>query len=233
MTPTVEDDTGAAINTAAYPNILLDSHLPKWASSLGLSWKHATIRAQVAFTRYADTGHLVAETKARIRTIHKRIKVTNAITGPIQAVTAATPGDAIPVGVAESVWRSTNAPQWAGTIEFVQAQLLSNIAFGNRYRLVGPTTTFYNILPQRIVERPCQGVTEMIYGPAPVASIDALLEISRATRFRNTWRLPSGRDTGIEAGQANVDTGADAPTDDTAHSPGGNEFQAVTYPDIV
>jgi hypothetical protein len=229
----VLDNNGYAIDTALYPNILVDSHLPRWASSIGLNWVHATIRAEVGFTRYADAAHKVVGVKPRIRTIHKRVKLTNAVTGQIQAATSITPGEVIPVGVAESVWRSTNAPQWAGSIEFVGAQLRSDISFGNRYRLVGPHTTFYNVLPQRIVERPCSGVTEMIYGPAPQASIDALLELTRATRFRMNWRLPSGRATGRDAGQAQVDTGGDAPTDDTAHSPGGNEFESVTYPDTV
>ena len=161
--------------------------------------------------------------------IHKRVKVTNASTGSIVATTSVTPGESVPQGIAESVFRSTNAPQWAGTIEFVDAQTRKDISFGNRYTLVGPHTTFYNVLPQRIVERPCSGSVEVVYGPAPTASIDALLEIVRATRYRTTWRMPSGRDTGSDLGSGNIDTGADAPTDDTAHSPGGNRFDAVTH----
>ncbi len=231
--PTVLDDSGAAINTETYPNILLDSHLPHWASSVGLNWVHATVRQQVSFKKYADSAHKVLDKQARNRTIHKRVKVTNAAAGEISAVTAVTPGEEIPVGVAESIYRSTNAPQWAGTIEFTGSQLLSSIAFGNRYRLVGPNTIFYNVLPQKIVERPCLGVTEMTFGPAPVANLNYLLEIVRATRFRTTWRLPSGRDTGGDSGQQQVDTGADAPTDDTAHSPGGHQLSGVSYPDTV
>lgn len=228
-TPTVLDASGTAINTAAYPNILVDTHLPKWASGLGLGWQHAIIRAEVAFTRYADGAKHIVETKPRIRLIHKRVKVTNASTGSITATTSVTPGESIPQGIAESVFRSTNAPQWAGTIEFTGAQARSDISFGNRYRLVGPNTTFYNVLPQRIVERPCSGAVEMVYGPAPTASIDALLEIVRATRYRTTWRLPSGRDNGSDIGGGQVDTGADTPTDDTSHSPGGNSYDSTTH----
>ena len=231
-TPTVLSDAGVAIDTGAYPNILLDTHLPGWAAGIGLNWMHATIRATVACTRYADAGHKILETKPRIRTIHKRVKVTNAGSQTYTAITSVTGGDTIPLGIAKSLYLSTNALQWAGSIEFVQAQLRSDITFGNRYTLVGPNTTFSNCLPQRIVERPCEGKIDMTFGPAPAASIDALLEIARATRFRTTWRLPSGRDTGQDAA-GQTDTGANAPTDDTAHSPGGDQMHGVTFPDSV
>ena len=120
--------------------------------------------------------------------------------------------------------------QWAGTIEFAKAQLRSDIYIGCRLKLIGPTTTFSNVLPQRIVERPCSGATQVTFGPAPQMSPDFLLELMRGSRVRTTYRLSAGRDTGQDQGQSDVDTGSDAPTDDTAHSPGGNEFDSVSGP---
>ena len=225
---TIRDDSGALIDTGAYPNILLDSTLPSWAAALGVGWRNATIRSEIAFTK-VTSGGTFTETKARNRMVHKRVKLTNAVTGPLTATTSITPAEAVPVGVAESIYRSVNAPQWAGSIEFVAATLRSDIEFGKRYRLVGPNTTFYNVLPQRIVERPGSGTTEMVYGPAPQASVDTLLEIMRATRFRTTWRMPSGRADGSDGSSSQVDTGADVPTDDTAHSPGGNSYDSTTH----
>ena len=219
--PTIVDASGAALDTEAWPNILVDSSLPKWTSTLGLGWRRATIRCPVQFTRYADAAHKVPEVKASTRMVHKTVKVTNAETYSYRATTSYTPGDQIPAGVAESAWRAMNAQQWQGSIEFVEQQVRSDIGIGCRLKLVGPTTTFSNVLPQRIVERPCSGSMAVTYGPAPRFSIDALFALQQALRARTTWRLPSGRDTGQDAGQGETDSGADVPTEDTAHSPGG------------
>ena len=229
-TPSVVDAAGVAINTAAWPNILLDSHLPKWASGMGKGWVAATIRAEIAYKRYLDAGQKIKDVEPRLRVVHKRVKLTNAVSGTLTAMTSLTPGETVPVGVAESIYRSTNVPQWAGTIEFTGAQGRGDITFGNRYRLVGPNTTFWNVLPQRIVERPCSGNVEMVYGPAHLASIDMRLELMRATRFRTSWKMSSSRgDGGGSTAGRGVDTGADAPTDDTAHAPGGNRYDSVTH----
>jgi hypothetical protein len=230
--PTVVDASGNDITDTCPPNILKDSHLPKWAANLTppLTWTKATIRAEIAFTRYADDAKKIPDIKPAIRMIHKTVKLTNATSGTIQALIKATPGEQIPIGIAESVFRSLNQQGYAGTIEFAEAQLRSDLSLGVRLQLVGPNTTFNNILPQRIMQRPCQGVTEVTFGPSPPAAVETLLEVLRATRFRNTWRMPSGRDTGQDASQGQTDTGADAPTEDTAHSPGGNAFDSVLGP---
>lgn len=229
--PSVVDEDGAAIDVGTYPNILLDTPLPKWTADLGVVWKKAIVRAEIGFTQYADTAHHIVETKPRIRMVHKRVKVTNATTRTYTALKEFTDGEAAPAGVAESVYRSTNAVQHAGSITFTAAQLRSDVSIGCRLKLVGPTTTFQNILPQRIVEHPHAGTMEVTFGPAAPASIDFLLELHKATRFRMRYRMPSGRGTGEEPGASDnqVDTGTDAPTDDTLHGPGGNEFDAVTF----
>jgi hypothetical protein len=229
--PSVVDMAGNPINTSAYPNILKDSSLPRWAAGLTppVTWQRAVIRAEVKFTRYADAAKKIVDTKASTRVINKTVKVTNAVTKTYRAVKEVTGGETMPAGIAESVFRSSNMLQHGGTVEFSQKQLRADIDFGYRYTLVGPNTSFPNMLPQRIVERPCFGVTTVTFGPAPLASVDYLLELLRATRFRTTYRMPSGRADGGNAGGTDVNTGSDTPSEDTAHSPGGHQVDSVTF----
>lgn len=229
--PEVVDATGTPVDLSTYPNILVDTSLPAWTADLGLLWKNATIRAEVAYTKYADDDRNIPETKARTKMIHKSVKVTNAETRPYSAMTEYTPGDASPVGVAESIGRSTNAQQHAGLITFKDRQVKSGIGIGCRLKLVGPTTTFTNILPQKVVEQPCFGTLDVAFGPAAPACLDFLIELMKATRFRSTYRMPSRRNTGQASGNTTeVDTGSDTPSDDTTHSAGGYEFIGVTAP---
>ena len=223
----VVDGSGAAVNLTTYPNELISTTLPKWT---GCSVIHATVQAEVSFTKYSDVTHKVKEVGATARVIRHGIKLTNATTRTYEAVSHYDPGETAPAGVAEQAFRGVAALQNAVGITFVAGQLRSDIQVGCRMTLIGPTTTFSNILVQSVRERPHFGETIVNGGPVAAVDIDALIALARASRWRTIYNMPSHRDDGAAGGSgANMDMGADAPAENTAHGVGGNKFHGVTF----
>lgn len=225
-TPSIVDGNNNPIDLGAFPNELL-TPLPKW---IGANVIKATVCAEVAFDKYVDDTHLIPDVKVQRRSVRKTIKLTNAVTGTYQAIKEATSGEVPPAGVAEAVFRGLDLVQWAGSIRFVGAQARSDIKLGIRLKLVGPNTTFSNVIPQRVTEQPHFGYVEVEYGPSAPPDINSLVDISRSVRGRTTYRMPSARATGgiPDGGE---DQNSEPPGDDTSHGPGGNAFGSETYQD--
>lgn len=227
------DKFGNAVDLGVYPNELI-SQLPKWT---GRQVVHATVRCKVGFHLFADghyeggtfVGHVV-DTKPTAREISYSIKLTDAETRTYSEVSEFDSGETPPEGVAESVYRSANAQQFAGEITFLAGQIRNEIKLGMRLKAIGPTTTFTNLLVQSIRERPHFGEMTVTYGPSAPLDVQGWIELARATRNRIIYKMPSGRaDGGLSGGDVNVDQGGDAPADNTAHSIGGNLEDAVTF----
>jgi len=229
-TVSVVDGSGAAVDLGAFPNELLSDTLPKWT---GCQVVHAFVVAEVAFTKFSDAARLVPEVKATARAVRHSIKLTDAVTRimpPYTAISHSDTGEVIPLGVAEQAYRGMAMLQHALGITFVAGQLRSDIKLGCRLKLVGPNTTFTNIVVQSIRERPHYGETIVNGGPMSALDIDVLIALARSSRWRIQYNMPSGRaDGGTGAGSAQVDTGAYAPSENTAHGVGGNKLHAVTF----
>ncbi len=225
------DPTGAPVDLGSFPNELLSRTLPKWT---GCTTVQATVMAEVAFTKYADTTHLVPDVTVSARVIRHKVTLTNAVTRTYETLKSYDPGEAAPIGLAEFAYRGVAALQNAVRIKFVEGQLKSGLGVGNRLTIHGPTTTWTNIPVQSITERPHYG--ETIVNGAPIAAVDihTLIVLARATRWRTTYNMPSHRDDGAAGTDgADIDLGADSPADNTAHGVGGNELDAVTYDDAI
>ena len=226
---TVKDDSGAPVDLSAYPNEVLNP-IPKWVKdNFGVSVIRAHVRAYVKYLRYADETLLIADTSKDGQWVTRSLKLTNAITQTYKAVKSADTGESVAAGVAESVYRGAALAQNAGRITFRDDQLRSDIYIGCRLKLVGPNTTFSNVLPQAIRARPCAGTTTVQFGPSAIVDADALIELARATRLRFLYNMPSGRSDGFGSGGDEVDDTMDSPTEDTAFGVGGEKLSAVTF----
>ena len=222
---TVTDDNGNPINLAVFPNELL-SPLPNWTGCLAI---RAHVATTVAFVKYTEATLVNPDTKVQSRPVSRTIILTNAVSRLYRTVSAATTGEVPPQGVAESVYRSTNAPQYQGEITLLDKQLRSTIGIGCRLKLVGPNTVFANVLVQQLHQRPHWGQTTVKFGPSAPAEAEGLIELARASRWRTTYNMPSGRASGQIEGTSDVDFSGQVPQNDTAHGPGGESRSGSTY----
>lgn len=224
----IVDDTGAAVDLGLYPNELMPGcSLPKW---IGARVIRATVMAELGFSKYADAGHVIPNVKADNHVVRQTIRLTDAVTRTYEAVKFYDPGETVPVGVAEMAYRSVAALQSAAQVTFTKGQLRSDIQLGCRLTLVGPNTTFSNILVQSIHERPHYGETTINGHPQAAVDADTLMALARASRWRTTYNMPSGRDTGgLGPNGLEVDTSADGASENTAHGVGGERFSGVIF----
>lgn len=216
----ITDTNGNPIDTTVFSNEL-KSDLPSWT---GEAWVEAVIRQPLSFKRYLDADHKVldAEPKGRVHT--KTVKLTTASGQLYTKVASVAEAEVPPQNVAESVYRSMSAVQYAGTITVLSNPIRTDIAIGTRLKLVGPTRTFENLMVQRVVQVPGRNEVTVTFGPGPEVDIDLWVELARASRYRITWELPSTRGdggSGLGGSSVNVDSSANSPTDDTSHSVGG------------
>jgi hypothetical protein len=228
----VVDDSGTAIDLTEYPNELKhDCHIPKWMKTeLGTKVIRAHVRAHLAFEKYFDDGQTILDATVRERPCRKTVKLTNAVTQTYTAIKSFDSGEIIPQGVAESVYRGAAIDQWAGKVTFSNDQLRSDIFIGCRLKLIGPHTTFTNVIPQLIMARPHYGTTDVQYGATAPPDAEGLIELARATRGRLVYNMPSGRDDGEWGGGSaeEIDDSAESPLGDTAHGIGGHSYFALT-----
>jgi hypothetical protein len=233
---TVKDAAGNNVTLADYPNELC-SDLPDWViDTYGLHKKRVTVMAEATYDRYTEgtpSDLTTYKNKEHSKTHHvltKSLWLTDAVTQEYTAVQTDDPGEAAPEGVAESVYRAVAIAQQAGTVEFANSQLRSDIYIGCRLKLVGPTTTFTNILPQQITAQPHYGITTVRFGPSATVDADGLIELARATRFRLVYNMPTHRNDGLGAGgNGSVDQSARSALEDSGAGVGGSKFTADTF----
>lgn len=226
---TVVDDAGVAITLANFPNELLKP-LPDWIKTeCAINVVRAHVKAEIAYAKWSDSGHLIPDTTKAAQYVTFTCKLTNALGQAYTATKSFDPGETAPLGVAESVYRGLAIAQNAGTIKFSNSQLRSDIFIGCRLKLIGPNTTFTNLLPQMITARPHAGTTTVRFGPSAPIDADALIELARATRLRYIYNMPSDRLHGRGQSNETVDYTMDSPSENTGYGTGGEQLKAVTY----
>jgi hypothetical protein len=224
----ITDDAGTAIDLAAYPNEL-KKPLPEWVkTTFDLHVKRAHVKAAISFARYTEDGHLTLDIRKKEQYVTCTIQLTDAEATEYSAVAEFDPGETVPAGVAESVYRAVNIAMGAGSVTFVDAALRSDVYIGCRLKLIGPTTTFTDLLVQEVKATPDQGLTQVKFGPSAAVDADALIELARATRFRNTYRMPSGRESGMGGAGGETDFTMDAPSENSVEGVGAQDYDTVT-----
>jgi hypothetical protein len=219
--------TGAAIDTSIYLYELKDSLLPTWLTGLLV---RATVAASVSFDRTHDTAQNIPDHKDTNRIHTKTLQLTNVAPGFYRQLASITTAEVPPQGVAESVYRSLNAEQYAGTITFAEQDLRTSPEIGQRYKLVGPNHTFINCLVQQVHDIPHAGLTTITFGPSSPIDLDTWIDLARASRERTTWNFPSGRgDGGTSQAQASSLSDSQPPSDDSSNGSGGKKHASVLF----
>lgn len=220
------DDNDAPLDLALFPN-QLKSSLPGWAQRTAFM---VTIHAEQEFEKYDK-----ADKKTKVRATDKReVKVrlwaTNAVTKPYTGISHIDPGITSPQGLAESMYRAVAALQHRGSVNFSRAQVRGDIYIGCRLKAVGPHTTFTNLMPQTLIEKPFNGQLIVSFDPASMADADWIIELALVSRWRNVQDFPSGRSDGSTGGGTEVNLSGDGSYETCAHQIGGESFMAATSP---
>ncbi len=199
--------------------------LPNWTAE---GSTRVVARTRASYKHFAEDGKVIPDHVADQRELTRELVITSATTRPYSAVGSSDSGEFAPVGVAEAVYRAVAMAQQQGSVSISDYPPRLDITIGCRLKLVGPSHTWTNVFPQQISMQPAKGSLTIDFGPAAAIDADKLLELARATRWRTTYNMPSGRATGSVQGSSEVDASAKSHEGNTAHGVGGNHMVGVT-----
>jgi len=229
----VTDPSGAAVDLAVYPNILLPgSEVSSW---MGARWVEATIQVQVSFNKYHDAGFKLLADAVDHRLISYRVILTDAVSKTYTGQFLQETGDAppplypAPGSLAYALYQSASRLQYEGVFTAVGTALRSDIQVGTVLTLIGPNRTYAGLLTQSVQSRPHFGELRVEFGPGARIDAAGLVEMWRASRWRTLYNLPSGRSSGVATVSAAVDTSGAAAKENTSHGLGTYSVRSATY----
>jgi hypothetical protein len=231
----VDAETGATVSLTDYPRELVDGSIQP---SMGFNVKRVKISVLLTYavyknvgaseTDHSDTPPIHRYTK---KEHHIEITVTNGTTGTYGS-TSTTPGEDIPVGIAQSVWTSLNRLQYEGEDVRVQAAIDGGVSMLNTLNLSGGRAEWaaMNAQIQSIRKHYGSGETEVSIGPARHLNANQLMDIFRAWRARLITSGFSLRQSGnIGSGGSSTEIGKNAPKKNTMEGLENPSSQVVTY----
>lgn len=129
-------------NLDLYPNELVDGNVFDWMKDDDDNMVEAIsilVQADVEFriVHSAGEANAAVPVKKGLKTIYTRLKVTNGATGlyELDQLTPTSSGEAVPLGVARTVYEATRLPQFEGSNIRVDDLPRSNITLANNLNL--------------------------------------------------------------------------------------------------
>lgn len=196
----LESDGVTGVNLTNFPNVLLhdSASLTPWMT--GVNSVLAIVKAPVSCKKYIDSTKKIQDAQKSKSEHQVKVTLTNAITQTYSAALNRDTGDAIPTGVAQAVYDSVADLQYAGQIEFVDAQMRQDIFVGCKLKLIGPTHIYTNLLVQSLSGEPHAGRITVRYGPSSVLDVQQRVELALMSSRRIVYNMPSNRATGLSNG---------------------------------
>lgn len=230
------DDSGNPISTANFPYQLLNTGANCY-SWMGVNVIEANVSCLVSYTQYAESGHQNRNRNVQSRLVTVRVKLTNG-TGNYTATTHNDPGEPFPPmgagGLANQIYNTFNQLTFSGRITLLASQLtsaqLTTLLPGARLKLIGPNNIYTNLFVQSVTARPHYGLLEVAFGPMAALGAKDVIELSRATRLRTVYDMPSGRDSGVPNYPTNVDLSSPgSQKENTSHGEAATAQHALLY----
>ncbi len=203
-------DSGVAADITTYPNQLMDGSVHPWmllAGGAAVVGKRVIVKAAMTYAEYDVDGSTPADTDTNgvrrqmwlSKTETKRITLTNSPAGSITytGISSLSPGEPVPVGLAQCLYRSLSVLQYEGEYIQVTAAPGTAVNLDNNLNIsdstggalpgAGADWLTMNALIQGIHENLGRGVTEISVGPARHLNAEELKSILNFWRFRTVW----------------------------------------------
>ncbi len=198
VAPLVQDQSGATISLASFPNILLDGQVAPWmyvnntpTSNTPGATAFATVTAYFA---YADNISPAADAAVNAGNVacHPltiKLKLTNLSTGTFNSIPQVTPGEPVPYGLAGYIFAIEQIPQYQGSFAVVEQEISDVCPVGHCLNLSGGLAEWatMNACVQQ-VSYDETGKTEIHFGPAQhlgCADLVERLRVNRGPRWYN------------------------------------------------
>lgn len=202
----VLNKAGEEVSLAAYPYTLEDGNVAAWMRYNGapIEVVHVTIKAECAITKISG-GTVSRNIEISRKAISCRKRLTNAVSG-IYSSQEFTAGEAVPTGLAQSMYEGFSTLQYEGQPTLV-ADEVPGLAMGTSLTITTPALTIAGLLVQGISGDLASGTISPQLGPPAQVGLTDMIEMLRVNRRRLTFNLPSRRSTGKVNGSNRIQLG--------------------------
>jgi hypothetical protein len=158
--------------------------------------------------------------------------ITNAATQVYSIVTGVSGGEAVPTGLAQSLYTALNTLHYQGSFKTTDVEISQEVGIGNTFNLTQGRDewTSMNAVVQRISHSLATGKTTVEFGPPEHLSPQDIVEFIRGIRdSQPSFRLQE-RATGASSTSATVSSGVGWTSSNASSTNGGGSGSSVAAP---
>lgn len=225
---TIASIHGANRTPSVQPRILKDGVIHEWmvAGSTQIVVEDCVINALADIT-------LTDGTIKKDEPISITLRATNATTTTYTKFSLSQGAEPVPTGLAEQIYTALAQPQFEGSFDVTDTEVLSSIAVGKKLNFTGGLAEWetMNMPIKSVTYDVDSGRTSVTFGVNRFLSAGELVDLMRVTRARNVSSLTLSR-ASASAGSGNVVGGKNTPQKFSASGPGLHEKLIVKKDDI-
>lgn len=208
------------------PNELLTGTIAGW---MGKQSGLVEVKANLSYERLKDPETAFDEAlnpKLEVKhslSIVTKVRGTNATSQTFTRLKRFTPGEPVPVGLAQKLYEAVGLLPYEGVLELKEPEIAGAAAPGRALQLLGGRAewTSMHAVIQTVTEKIDSGETHIVFGPAKHLGADDLLGLLRVNRVRVPTYRATERKTGKPAGKAEVDGVEEMPAENASPGAGG------------
>ncbi len=208
------------------PNELKKGTISAW---MGKESGLVEVKANLSYERWQDpdspydsTGNPIVEKKSVV-SIVTRVRGTDAATQSFSRLRRFTPGEPVPVGLAQKLYASVGVLPYEGKLLLKEEECSGGLRPGSALHLTGGRSEWVTMqaVVQHVEEKIDSGETQIEFGPAKHLGADDLLGLLRVNRTRVTTYRATERSQGKPSGKAEMEGVDDLPVENA--SPGAGK----------
>lgn len=215
-----------SVANAVIKDVLRETSLPRRLRSGSITaWMLARNRATAvketitakADWDVTDENSTILESR-RDRPLTARVTATDLASGTYVSSYSATPGESVPVGLANYIWQATHQLHYDGNLVIAEDECSGLIGIGNVVNVIGAQDEHATMkaVVQSVAEAIDEGQTSVTIGPPKHLGLDDIIEFLRSNRTRRRFTPSSAMTAGQSFTATPIDLGEEGPRENSA-----------------
>jgi len=204
--------SGSSSKSSSYNDEIIEGGIADWMNK---NEETCECKARIEF--YFQYGATLNDVEKRAQEITCRVRATDASTTTYSLLTDYTAGEAAPAALAQAIYENLNKLQYDGSLTLAENETMGVDFLGCLLNLSAGRSEWETMkaLIQSVSEDLDNGITNIVFGPAPHLSPGDLVELNRMNRRRRTF--DKARTSGGAGGGSGREVGDKMPIENSHH----------------